>query len=210
MRQAKTQGAGQEVKPRQGKQVIVRIYLTLHPARVLVAGLTAALLAGLLLLAAPAAHATGGQPLGIEQFTIQTTERTEEIYLGGPATQEQYEFINKPYTFTQAGGHPWALTTTGRVHDRRNDPPGQFAPTQDPGHRGRLASRLAGRSTSRATLLACESHEHCGILPERHTGRGVRAQHRRKDGRSGRPDCERDAGSRPVGGVRARDDRKRR
>ena len=26
---------------------------------------------------------------------------------------ETYEFVNKPYTFTQAGGHPWALTTTG-------------------------------------------------------------------------------------------------
>ena len=55
------------------------------------------------------ASALEGKPFGISKFTMQTTERTEEITLGS----EGHEFVNKPYTFTQAGGHPWALTTTG-------------------------------------------------------------------------------------------------
>jgi hypothetical protein len=46
--------------------------------------------------------------------------------------EEQYEFINKPYTFTQAGGHPWALTTTGRLTTEGTTTPGQLAPTRDP------------------------------------------------------------------------------
>ena len=65
----------------------------------------------LLLTMAPAASALEGKPLGIAKFTMQTTERTEEVKVGPRA--EEVRFVNKPYNFTQAGGHPWALTTTG-------------------------------------------------------------------------------------------------
>ncbi|HEY3829622.1 MAG TPA: hypothetical protein VGL57_10550 [Solirubrobacteraceae bacterium] len=61
------------------------------------------------LLTPASAWAREATPLGITKFTIQTTERTEETPLGGG----NFVFINKPYTYTQAGGHPWALTTTG-------------------------------------------------------------------------------------------------
>jgi hypothetical protein len=60
------------------------------------------------LLAIPiSANATEAKPFGITGFTMQTTRATKVVPLGGRA----YEFVNEPYTFTQAGGHPWALTT---------------------------------------------------------------------------------------------------
>ncbi len=49
---------------------------------------------GLLMVPASAA-AVEAKPLGIEKFTLQTVEK-ERV----------------PYTFTQAGGHPWGLATT--------------------------------------------------------------------------------------------------
>jgi hypothetical protein len=52
------------------------------------------------------ASAVEARPLGINRFTFHTT-RMKEV----PAGPEQYE-RGEPYTFTQAGGHPWALTTT--------------------------------------------------------------------------------------------------
>jgi hypothetical protein len=70
----------------------------------------------LLLTVAPAAGATEAKPLGITSFEFEMTERTKEVlvnahgFFGG----EEYEdFVNEPYKhpFTQAGGHPWALTT---------------------------------------------------------------------------------------------------
>jgi hypothetical protein len=72
---------------------------------------------GLLCMAA-SASALEAKPLGITKFTMQTTVRTKEVPLHGGTHiisegSEEYEFVNEPYTFTQAGGHPWALTTTG-------------------------------------------------------------------------------------------------
>jgi hypothetical protein len=57
------------------------------------------------------AGALAAKPFGITKFTMQTTERTKEVKLGG--TVGLVRFVNVPYSFTQAGGHPWALTTTG-------------------------------------------------------------------------------------------------
>jgi hypothetical protein len=57
---------------------------------------------------APAAVASAGQPFGIAKFSMQTTEQTRMVPLGGT----RYEIENVPYSFTQAGGHPWALATT--------------------------------------------------------------------------------------------------
>jgi hypothetical protein len=57
-----------------------------------------------------AAMAAPGQasPIAITQFEMQTIEGTSETQLPG----ERSEFVNKPYVFTQAGGHPWGLVTT--------------------------------------------------------------------------------------------------
>jgi hypothetical protein len=64
----------------------------------------------MLVIASASASAWGGteaKPFGVTKFTIQTTGPTKEIPLGGGL----YEFANEPVTFTQAGGHPWGLTT---------------------------------------------------------------------------------------------------
>jgi hypothetical protein len=68
----------------------------------------------LLMCAVPAcAGATEPKPLEITRFTMRTTGPTKEEFLGEPGPGERaYEFVNEPYVFTQAGGHPWALTTT--------------------------------------------------------------------------------------------------
>jgi hypothetical protein len=55
------------------------------------------------------AGALEAKPFGIAKFTMQTTERTVEVKAVGGGVR----FVNLPYSFTQAGGHPWALTTTG-------------------------------------------------------------------------------------------------
>jgi hypothetical protein len=104
------------------------------------------LLAFLASLLVPAAASAAGEvkPLGIKNFTIQTVERTEETLISDINNEEEYEFVNKPYVFTQAGGHPWALTTTGEFDteeleaiENRPELFGEpsknyFAPTRDP------------------------------------------------------------------------------
>ncbi len=66
--------------------------------------------------AAPGVHAasTEPKPLEITEFKIQTTGPTELLPLHGKQNgeNETYELVNKPVAFTQAGGHPWGLTTT--------------------------------------------------------------------------------------------------
>jgi hypothetical protein len=68
------------------------------------------------LVAPPLAAASGAKPearpFGIVSFKMQTTGPTKEELLGGGSATKIYEFINEPEIFTQAGGHPWALTTT--------------------------------------------------------------------------------------------------
>jgi hypothetical protein len=60
--------------------------------------------------AAPAgASAAEGKPFGIASFTVQTT-RTREV-AHGPGIPG-YGFVEEPYAFTQAAGHPDALTST--------------------------------------------------------------------------------------------------
>jgi hypothetical protein len=89
----------------------------------------------LVLLVAPVSvFASGGKPekFGIAKFTLEPTERTEEKTVGGG-----YEFTNVPYSrpFTQAGGHPWGLTTTVEFKTEEvTTPEGSVAPapTRDP------------------------------------------------------------------------------
>jgi hypothetical protein len=85
------------------------------------AALGLATLAALTLTLAPAAPATAApaQPLAIAQFTLQTTR-----------TGETAPFVNEPYGFDQAGGHPIALTTTTSFATETT--PGGPAPTRDP------------------------------------------------------------------------------
>jgi hypothetical protein len=63
----------------------------------LVGGLTAAVL--VCLSAAAGAAGSDAKPFGISSFSMQTTEPNSKG-------------VNEPYEFTQAGGHPWALTST--------------------------------------------------------------------------------------------------
>ena len=70
-----------------------------------------------LVVASASAGPLEAKPFGIKNFTLHTTAPTRETELEGgvniSAGDEAYEFVNEPYTYTQAGGHPWALTTTG-------------------------------------------------------------------------------------------------
>ncbi len=64
----------------------------------------------ILLLAAPvSALATAAKPFGITKFTLEPTQET----VIRPGSRDGLEIVNEPYKapFTQAGGHPWALTT---------------------------------------------------------------------------------------------------
>jgi hypothetical protein len=79
-----------------------------HRRRLAAASVFVALL-GLLFSASVASAAVEAKPFAITKFTMQTTGPTRELRQGGP---EEFQFLNEPETFTQAGGHPWALTTT--------------------------------------------------------------------------------------------------
>jgi hypothetical protein len=54
------------------------------------------------------AGAFEAKPFGITKFTMQATGPTKEESFG----KNLYEFVNEPEAFSQAGGHPWAVTTT--------------------------------------------------------------------------------------------------
>ncbi len=78
------------------------------------------------------AGASEAKPFGITKFTMQTTGPTREESLGGG----KYEFVNEPSAFTQAGGHPWALTTTFELASEEVENPMEkvlyLGPTRDP------------------------------------------------------------------------------
>jgi hypothetical protein len=76
-----------------------------------VSSLLIAVLSGCVLLVTAPLAGAAPLPFGITSFTMQTTEPTEELEVTRDGNTGS-EFINRPYLFTQAGGHPWALTTT--------------------------------------------------------------------------------------------------
>ena len=97
----------------------------------------AAALFGALVVCVPVACAASEpEPFGVTRFTMETTERTSETLLGEEqGGQKAYEFVNVPYAFTQAGGHPWALTTTAELTSEEiseNQGGTSRAPTRDP------------------------------------------------------------------------------
>jgi hypothetical protein len=75
------------------------------------------------------ARAAASEPFGIKSFTMQTIESQSMVKEG---SGEKLRVENMPYTFTQAGGHPWALTTTfvfkseTAIHNKA------IVPTRDP------------------------------------------------------------------------------
>ncbi|MGC2374837.1 MAG: hypothetical protein WA484_13270 [Solirubrobacteraceae bacterium] len=54
------------------------------------------------------ASGSSGKPFGIKSFSLVPIKGTSEAHVG-----KVYTFVNEPYDtpFTQAGGHPWGLTT---------------------------------------------------------------------------------------------------
>jgi hypothetical protein len=66
----------------------------------------------LLVLLPAAAVASEAKPLAITKFAMQTTAPTKVVMTPHPSELPSFDFINEPSVFTQAGGHPWALTTT--------------------------------------------------------------------------------------------------
>jgi hypothetical protein len=102
--------------------------------------LTSLLTLGLLFSASSASAAIEAKPFGIAKFTMQTTSPTKEEGECPQFTDTptgRCHFVNEPFAFTQAGGHPWALTTTIRFASEEYPPdgPGQrnkVVPTRDP------------------------------------------------------------------------------
>ncbi len=92
--------------------------------------LVCAVAVGAFALPSTASATIEAKPFGIKNFTMQTIEGVEErpVVKNG---EEGVELINKPYTFTQAGGHPWALVTSGEFTSEE-DSQGQPIPTGDP------------------------------------------------------------------------------
>lgn len=113
--------------------------MTLMPkwivGRLLLAIAAACLLGGMCSYPASAFERT---PLEIEKFSLQTTEATEVIAEGsrveeGGVACVPCRVVNLSYhpPFTQAGGHPWALTTVIAFKGEKLSN-GETAPTQDP------------------------------------------------------------------------------
>ncbi len=81
---------------------------------------------------------TEAKPFGITKFSMQTVGTTKLTPLGAGGGGENEEVTNEPYVFTQAGGHPWALTTTGEFTTEENlavnfeELVKELVPTRDP------------------------------------------------------------------------------
>jgi hypothetical protein len=108
------------------------VIFTLRRVRALPLAAMVVLCVSGMLVGATGAGAVEGKPFEVTKFTMQPTGPTKEIPLGG----EHYEFVNEPEGFTQAGGHPWALTTTfefasEEINDER-DKEIKLVPTRDP------------------------------------------------------------------------------
>jgi hypothetical protein len=92
------------------------------------------LMTSVLLWAVSSAGAVEAKPLEFTRFSVQTTQAVKV-----PASKNNISgFVNEPYVFTQAGGHPQALTVTLEVAGEEleiPDPKGTVLanfPTRDP------------------------------------------------------------------------------
>jgi hypothetical protein len=105
--QVNGQGVHEEEQVTMRSQLRLPVYLAVSA----VVTATLALLPG-------SAAAKEGKPFEVTEFTMQTVASTsllsfkEEAVHGGVPEGSLTGLDNVPYTFTQAGGHPWGLTTT--------------------------------------------------------------------------------------------------
>jgi hypothetical protein len=83
------------------------------------------------LIVASAVPAMGAEPVfGIKNFKIEAIKETKEeatIRNGVEGTK----FVNVPYSFSQAGGRPWAIATSAEF-EKVPIGPEEFAPVHDP------------------------------------------------------------------------------
>jgi hypothetical protein len=80
------------------------------------------------------AGAVEGKQLRIAKFALSPTASTGMIPLNRKIKsfeEESFEFVNEPYEYTQAGGHPWAFTTIVELSSEK-DKNGSLLPTQEP------------------------------------------------------------------------------
>ncbi len=117
----------------------------------------AVIVAGLLCVpSTPAAAAT--KPFGIATFSLQTTEASQE-----------HPFTGQPYLFTQAGGHPFALTSTIDFTDEE-DGEGQVVLTGQPKNliidlpAGLVANPQAIPQCSRVGSERCPADTQVGVF----------------------------------------------
>ncbi len=121
-------------------------------------------LVGFLCSVSVASAAMEAKPFGITKFALQTVGATRLL----PLADEGLEVVNEPYVFTQAGGHPWALTTTGEFTteevevEEKGIKHRELVPTRDPKDivvglpPGLLGDPLAVPRCPLATVLAKE------------------------------------------------------
>lgn len=85
---------------------------------------------GLACMSSAPAYAVGAEakPFAIAGFSMQTTRAIATPF--GPGLPG-YGFVNEPYSFTQADGHPYALTTTIKFATEEVAE-GHLTPTRDP------------------------------------------------------------------------------
>jgi len=157
--------------------------------------LSAVVLAGVCVcLTAGEGLAAKVKPLGIASFALQTTQSREVAHGPGIAG---YGFVNEPYPFTQAGGHPDGLTGTLQFTTEEVSP-GTLTPTRDqkdmvivlpPGVSADPQASAQCRATRALAPTACSPDTQVGVFVLRPC--------------CSRPDRQRDPRSRSIGGVRA-------
>jgi hypothetical protein len=138
-------------------------------------------IAALLCMSGGPAAAAGIQatPFGIAKFTMQTTQAKKEP--SGPGIPG-YGFVNEPYAFTQAGGHPYALTSTLEFASEEVGEAHVTVPTRDP--KGMVIDLPAGMSAnplavSRCPLMqamfggSCPSDSQVGVFVLRFGGKAM-------------------------------------
>lgn len=85
----------------------------------------------ILLLCVLSDPASASPGFGVSKFSVQTTVAKEVIVEHGGVKFP--EFVNEPYSFDQAGGHPFALTTTIEFNgEQENSSVGLYPAGGDP------------------------------------------------------------------------------